>query len=140
MQELTIFFNNHPLLCSATIVVLILVILFEWQRTKQNLFNISPAQVTQLINREQAIVIDIRKKEAYQLGHIVHSHLYQAEDILADAKKLDKFRTQPIIIIAEAKHDGQKVAAFLLKNGYNAFSLAGGISAWKEAQMPLVKE
>ena len=140
MQQLTTFFNNHPWLCLATLVVLIAVIFVEWNRAKRNIFNIPPTQVTQLINRDHAVIIDVRAKEAYQQGHIINSHTYQAQDILENSKKLDKFRTKPLVIVAQTNSEGQKISAFLLKNGYNAYALAGGITAWQEAQMPLVKE
>ena len=114
--------------------------LIEFIRAKRNVFNISPAQVTQLINRENAIVVDIRQNEIYRKSHIIDAQSINPKDILQNHKKLEKFKGRPIIIVANATNESQKIAALLLKHGYNAYSLSGGMRAWGEAQMPLVGE
>jgi rhodanese-related sulfurtransferase len=138
MQDITSFITNHPLLSAATFFVFILVMLIELIRAKGNVFNITPAKVTQLINRENAVIVDIRQAESFKKGHIIDAQNMQASDILKDSKKLDKLRTKPVIIVGNTGQDSQKIAAFLLKHGYNAYSLSGGMRAWSEAQMPLI--
>jgi len=140
MQELINFFNHHPLLCITTVAVFIAVVFIEWYRTKHTSFNLSPREATKLINQQQAVVIDIRGKEAFKQGHIINAHHYDAQTFTADAKKLEKFRNDPIIIIGANKQEGDKVTVQLRKKGYNAFSLAHGITGWLDADMPLVKE
>lgn len=140
MQELTPFITSHSLLSVATIAVLLILIIIEFIRARKNVFNINPAQVTQLINRENAVVIDIRQNEVYRKGHIIDAQSVNPQEIRQNPKKLEKFRARPLIIVANASSESQKIAAFLLKHGYNAYSLNGGIRAWSEAQMPLVKE
>lgn len=138
MQELTVFISHHPLLSAATLAVFILVMLTEFMRAKRNAFNISPAQVTHLINREHATIIDIRQNETYRKSHIIDAQSINPKDIIQNPKKLDKYRAKPIIIVANATQESQKIAALLLKHGYNAYSLNGGMRAWNEAQMPLI--
>jgi rhodanese-related sulfurtransferase len=140
MQEITEFVTHHPQLSIAAIAVFILLVFIELIRIKRNVFNIGPAQVTHMINRENATVIDIRQNEAYRKGHIIDAQSVQSKDILDNPKKLEKFKSRPIIIVANASPESQKIAALLLKHGYNAYSLNGGMRAWSEAQMPLVGE
>jgi len=140
MQELTTFITSHPLLSVATLVVLLLVMIIEFIRTKRNSFNINPTQVTRLINHENAIVIDIRQNEAYRKGHVINAYSMNFKDIHQNPKKLEKFKNRPIIVVSNTNTESQKIAALLLKQGYNAYSLNGGMRAWSEAQMPLVKE
>lgn len=140
MQELTVFFNHHPYLSVGAFAVFILVMVVEFLRAKRNVYNISPAQVTQLINRENAVIIDIRQNESYNKSHIIDAQSINPKDILQNHKKLEKFKARPIIIVANATNESQKIAAVLLKHGYNAYSLEGGMRAWGEAQMPLVGE
>lgn len=139
MQDFTVFLSHHPYLSTAFIVVLVIVFLLEWIRARRNVFNLTSARVTHLLNRENAVVIDIRAQDAYKSGHILNSHCMKPDEIKQNPKKLEKFRGNPIIIVAAGGNEAQKLAAFLLKNGYNAYSLAGGIPAWIEAQLPLVK-
>jgi rhodanese-related sulfurtransferase len=140
MQDLTTFLGNHPFLSLAAATVFVLVMMVELIRARRNIFNLSPVQITQLINRENAVVIDIRPSESYHKGHIIDAHSLMPQDIRQNLKKLEKFKSRPIIIVSNASSESQKIAALLLKHGYNAYSLAGGMRAWSEAQMPLVKE
>lgn len=96
--------------------------------------------MTQLINRDNAIVIDIRQNEAYHNGHIIGSQSMIPHEIRQHPKKLEKYKGRPLIVVSQSSHESQKIAALLLKHGYNAYSLTGGMRAWIEAQMPLVKE
>lgn len=140
MQELTTFITHHTGLSLATIGVLVVLMLLEFMRAKRNAFNIGPAQVTQLINRHHAVVLDIRSNDAYRKGHIIDAQLIASQEIKQPSKKLEKFKNRPIIIISSANNESQKIAASLLKQGYNAYSLSGGMRAWLEAQMPLVRD
>lgn len=140
MQELTTFLSHHPLLSLAVIIVFILVAFIEFMRARRNVFNITPARAVQLMNRENAVVIDIRPNDIYRKGHIIDAVSLTVQEMQESPKKLEKFRIRPIIIVCHLGSESQKIAARLLKQGYNAYSLAGGMRAWNEGQMPVVKE
>lgn len=139
MQDLITFITNHPYLNLAAVAVLLLIMFVELLRAKRNVFNINPTQATQLINHDNAVVIDIRQQEAYRQGHIIGSQLIISQEIRQNLKKLEKFKNRPIIVVSNMSSESQKIAALLLKQGYNAYSLNGGMRAWSDAQMPLVK-
>jgi rhodanese-related sulfurtransferase len=139
MQEITTFISHHPLLSLGTVVVFLFLIFIELLRAKRNVTHINPVRVTQLINHQNAAVLDLRTNEAYKQGHIIDAYSLSAKDVQA-GKKLDKFKNRPIIIVCNANNEAQKIATLLLKQGYNAYSLAGGMRAWLDAQMPLVRE
>lgn len=140
MPEITTFITNHSLLALAVLFVFLLTVFIELLRAKRNICNISPAKVTQLINHENAVVLDIRQNDAFRTGHIIDAQSINGQEMLQNPKKLEKYRARPIIVVANASSESQKIASQLLKQGYNAYSLSGGIRAWSEAQMPLVKE
>jgi rhodanese-related sulfurtransferase len=117
-----------------------ILMVIEFLRARRNAFNITPAQVTQFINRENATVIDIRQNDHFRKGHIIDAQSINPKEIVDNPKKLERFKSRPIVIVANASHESQKIAALLLKHGYNAYSLSGGMRAWNEAQMPLVGE
>ncbi len=140
MQELTTFFSHHLLLSLAAAAIFVLIVIIETIRAKRNVFNVTPTQAIQLINRENAVVLDIRPKDAYRLGHIIDAISFTTQEITGTSKKLEKFKIRPIIIVATVGSESQKIAALLLKRGYNAYSLTGGMRAWNEGQLPLIKE
>jgi rhodanese-related sulfurtransferase len=109
-------------------------------RTRRHAYHISPVRSIQFINHENAVVLDLRSPDSYRKGHIIEAISMATKEIKENPKKLVKFQTRPLIIVDENGNEAQKIATMLLKQGYNAYSLAGGIRAWNEAQLPLIKE
>jgi len=140
MQDITTFITNHPFLSLMIAVIIVLLMILEWIRLQRNTFQVTPFTATQLINRDKAVVIDIRPTESFNKGHIIDAESMPAQELKDHLQKLEKFKGRPIIIVCTAGVESQKIAALLLKQGYNAYSLASGMRAWKEANMPIVKE
>lgn len=140
MQDISIFLNHHLSLTLSVAAVIVLLLIIETLRARKNTFNISPLQLTQLINKQNAAVIDIRHIDAFRSGHIIGAQAMSVSDIQKNTKKLEKYKDRPIVIVSNTPLESQKIAVMLLKQGYNAFSLLGGIKSWHEAQMPLIKE
>jgi rhodanese-related sulfurtransferase len=140
MQDLTVFISQHLMLAYAFALILVLLMVVEFFRQKRQQIRIGVTDAVRLMNHERAVVIDIRTKEQFRAGHIIDALSFQERDLMENPKKLDKFRIKPVIITCGTGQESQKVAAYLLKQGYNIYSLAGGMRAWNEAEMPIVKE
>lgn len=139
MKDLTLFLQTHQMLSIALIIVLILLFIVEWYRAKLNARRISPLETTQLINHEDAIIVDIRNIDAFHNGHIIGAISLPFAELEKQYKKLEKNIKKPLIIACATGLESPRAAQFLSKNGYHILILAGGIRAWKEANMPLVK-
>src|SRR5262245_627869 len=137
MQEFTTFISNHPMLSLATAIILALLIIVELLRARGGSGQLSPLQVTRLINHDNAVVIDVRPSELYRKNHIIDAQSISINEIQSHAKKLEKFKGRPIIVVCSVGNESQKIAASLLKQGLIAYSLAGGMRAWNQAEMPL---
>lgn len=101
---------------------------------------IGVAEAVQLINRRDAVVVDVRDSGEYAAGHIANArHIPEAQ--LADRlKELDKFKSRPIIVSCRSGSRAAGAVGVLAKNGFSeVFALRGGIAAWQQAGMPLVK-
>jgi len=140
MQDLTIFVSHHPGLFLAAAIIFILAMIVELFRATRGNLRIDIPKAIQLINHEHAAVIDIRPTELFRKGHILDAISIPAKDLMISTKKMDKFKSKPIIIACNAGVESQKIAAHLLKQGYNVYSLSGGTRAWGDAGMPLIKE
>ncbi|MFT3741420.1 MAG: rhodanese-like domain-containing protein [Gammaproteobacteria bacterium] len=138
MTQLTQFIAHHWMLVVALIIVLVLL-LTEELRHKRGGRRISASDAVQLINREKACVLDIRDRTAYDKGHIVNAiHIPQA-DVLGDLEKIKKYRDKPLILVCNMGQNSIVVQGKLQKQGFNqVFVLAGGLQAWKNADLPLV--
>jgi rhodanese-related sulfurtransferase len=140
MQDLSVFIANHLGLTYALAGVLILLILVEFIRLRRNNVRIDTTQAIQMINRQHAVVIDIRSKESYHQSHIIDSQSIPQSEIANQMKKLEKQRKHPLIFVCQTGIESQRIAASMIKQGYQAYALMGGLQQWKAADLPLIKE
>ncbi len=101
---------------------------------------LSAQEAVMLINRESATVIDLRDANSYKDGHIVDALNLPSANFETQMEKLNKFRSKPLILVHTQDGTASSVASKLNKAGFNSvFTLAGGLTAWKNANFPLVK-
>ena len=106
---------------------------------KQGVKKCSPATVTQLINKENAQLIDVRDKAEFKSGHITGSKHIPMTDITDKTIKLEQ--DKPIVVICKLGQRAQSAAMLLKKQGYqNVMVLAGGVTAWRNDGLPVVKK
>ncbi len=140
MQDLINFVSHHPMEIYALAFLLVSLMIVEYFRLKRNNFSINTTQAVQLINHEHAVIIDLRPKDTYRTGHIIDSHSLPSGEIAENPKKIEKFRTKPIVVVCASGQESQKIAAFWAKKGYNIYSLSGGLRSWTDSGLPLIKE
>ena len=94
----------------------------------------------QLINRRDAIVIDVRETGDFASGHIANARHVPEAQMSDRMKELEKFKARPIIVSCRTGTRAPAVANALRKRGFQeAVALRGGIAAWQQAGMPLAK-
>jgi len=140
MENFTVFIARHMGLFYVFAIILIALMILEAIRAKRGRARLRPADAVLMINKQNAVVIDVRGNESFRQGHIIDAVNLPARDLMESGKKLDKYKNKPIIVVDGNGTDSQKAAAALAGLGYNAFILAGGIRAWSGADLPLVKE
>jgi rhodanese-related sulfurtransferase len=140
MQDILIFIQHHLALTAILVIILGLLMVFEFIKLKQGAQRLSPAFVIQMINHQNAIIVDIRNTDAFSSGHIVDALSIPLAELESQYKKLEKFKAQPIIIVCATGLESLRAASLLQKNGFNTFILAGGMHKWKETEMPLIKD
>ena len=101
---------------------------------------VGPAEAVQLINRRDAVVLDVRNVAEYKSGHITNARHVPEAELESRAKELEKMKSKPIIVSCARGNRSAGVAGRLRKLGFNeVFSLRGGLTAWEQAHMPLEK-
>jgi len=101
---------------------------------------VGPTEAVQLINRRDAVVIDVRDAADYKSGHITNARHIPESELEARAKEMEKVKSKPIIVSCARGNRSSSVATRLRKLGFNeVFSLRGGLAAWQQANMPLEK-
>jgi len=103
-----------------------------------NVANLTPAEATLLMNREDALVLNVRETGEWGAGHITgarHITLGQLDKRLSE---LEKFKEKPIIVVCATGNRSSSACGQLKKHGFGkVYSLGGGISAWRDASLPL---
>ncbi len=137
LQHLIEFIGNHYLLTTAFLVVLALLLFTEGRKSGKAL---TASQATTLINREQAVVIDLRSKKDFSAGHIVDSINIPYDALEKRMGELDKHKGKPLLLVCAAGQHAGRCAKQLKAAGHeNVARLAGGISGWRADNLPLVK-
>jgi rhodanese-related sulfurtransferase len=113
--------------------------LLLWPTLRRGGAALTPAQAVQLINRERAVLIDVREAEEFAKGHAAGSRNAPLATLEGD-KSLPKNKTLPIVLICASGARANRAAGILAKLGYEkAQALAGGFPAWREANLPVEK-
>ncbi|MEM7101260.1 MAG: rhodanese-like domain-containing protein [Pseudomonadota bacterium] len=137
MEQFFAFITNHPILVGTFVVLLILFIRNEMVRGGAS---ISAAELVQLVNNENAVVIDVRDKAEFDAGHIVDSINIPFSSLDTRADELNKFKDKPLVIACKmGQHAGSAGTALKKKGFENVSRLKGGIAEWRGQSLPVVK-
>ncbi|WP_324286801.1 rhodanese-like domain-containing protein [Methylobacillus flagellatus] len=101
---------------------------------------ISASDAVILINRSHAVVLDVRDDAEFAAGHIAEAKHIPLSQLPERIKELNKFKERPVLVYCESGARASKAAAILAKNEFKQVQqLQGGIRAWQDAKLPLVK-
>ena len=132
------FASNHPLIIGALMFSFFLLIFSELRRKSLGITNIEPQAAVALINAD-AVVIDLRSADAFARGHIVSAKNIPMDELDADSEKIRKLSSKPILTVCDAGMTSTRAADKLRKAGFESvYGLKGGITAWTQANLPLV--
>ena len=97
-------------------------------------------QATQLMNREDALVVDLRAADEYAKGHILGAKNLPLADLPRRAGELEKYKSKPLIVHCGDGNRAGGGMALLRKQGFaNVVNLTGGYAAWQQAGLPVEK-
>lgn len=101
---------------------------------------VSPAEATQLINRENALVLDVREPDEFAAGHIPDAINIPVAKLAERIQELDKFRSRPLVVCCLSGMRAGRACSELKKQGFEQLNnLSGGIDAWIGANYPVKK-
>ncbi|MFZ1852947.1 MAG: rhodanese-like domain-containing protein [Nitrosomonas sp.] len=130
-------FENLVFVITATVSGLMLL----WSLISQRgIKEIDTRIAVQLINYENALIVDVRDDSEYASGHLPNSKHIPTERMEERWSELEKYKDKPIVVIYRGGVRSTNASSILKKNGFSKiFNLIGGIDAWKRANLPIVK-
>ncbi|OZI15017.1 rhodanese-like domain-containing protein [Sodalis-like symbiont of Philaenus spumarius] len=141
MQEIMQFVGNHPMLSLAWVVLLGAVIFTTFQSRFSKVGDIARGEAIRLINKEDAVIVDLRNRDDYRKGHIANSLSLTAADIKSgNLGDLKKAKGKPVIVVCASGTSSRDPAQHLIKAGFErVYVLKEGISGWSGENLPLVR-
>src|SRR5262245_25453909 len=101
---------------------------------------VSTLQATQLMNHDDALVLDVREAADYAKGHILGAKNLPAGDVARRAPEFDKHKARPVIVSCGDGSRAGAAAAQLRSLGFtNVHNLHGGFAGWQAAGLPVEK-
>ena len=137
MEQFIEFIGNH-LVLSTMWVATLGAIVFYHQRTASA--SVSPQQAVMLINKKDAVVVDVRDKKEFAAGHIVDSINIPLAKLKQRVTELKKHKDKPVVVVCKLGQHSGDAAKTLEEAGHSeVIRLAGGITEWKAQSYPLVQ-
>ena len=138
LDQFVEFVKNHWELWLALVVILSLLAVEEFKRKMHGGSTLTAAGMTAMMNHEDVVVLDIRAHAAFQKGHILNAINIQKVDFTLE--KIVHYKNRIIIIVDEDGNNSPDISAKIKKDGVEkVYVLGGGITAWRNANLPLIK-
>jgi rhodanese-related sulfurtransferase len=101
---------------------------------------VDPLQATQLINREDALVLDVREPGEFGAGHLLGAKNVPLSRLEALPGDVAKRKEKPVIVYCDGGERSAKALSALRKQGFTRVAnLSGGLKAWQQAGLPVEK-
>lgn len=140
LAELLAFAGQSPLLSALFVVLTAAIVYTEIARLFTGYKRVNPAELTALINRESALVVDVSAIADFEKGHILGSKHVAMSQFDPESKLLAKAKELPVAVVCRSGVTASGAAKRLHKAGFKrVYLLEGGINAWIQADLPLTK-
>ncbi|NOX43859.1 MAG: rhodanese-like domain-containing protein [Gammaproteobacteria bacterium] len=138
LEQLNEFVINQWMLFAALIIILAMLV--KSFVGLKGVVDINPAKAIQLINHEDAVVLDVRTEDEFKEGHVLNSMHIPVGLLENRIKEIEGHKSKPVIVNCRTGSRSVSACAVLRKQGFTSiYKLAGGVLAWKKANLPLSK-
>lgn len=140
-MEFIDFAVRHWYLFAALFIIIGMLIGGEVLRKLRGVSALNPTQVLQLINQQDAVVVDIRDSGQYKAGHLPDARHIPYAELDQRMKELNKFKDKPLILYCQTDTRASSAGAKLKKAGFaTVHALRGGLPAWQQASLPVSRK
>lgn len=95
-------------------------------------FTLGPVELKKMLADKKVKLIDVRRKEDFDEGHIKEAINIPKDELLENLEKLSKEDVHVLCCYNQQCHLAAAAALTLAKNGYPVMELEGGISVWRD--------
>ncbi len=140
LDTLLAFAGENPILSIAFVGLTLAIIYTEVSRLFVGYKTVNPAGLTALINRDDALLVDVSPTADFEKGHIAGAKNVVMSQFDPESKLLAKVKDLPVVVTCRMGTGSSDAAKRLVKAGFQkVYWLEGGVAAWQQASLPLVK-
>ena len=140
VDALLAFAGRHSFLSMTFVGLTLAIIAYEVSSLTRSYRLLGPAELTGLVNRENALVVDLRPYADFSKGHIAGSKNVLMSQFDPESKLLAPAKGLPIVLVCQSGMTAGGAAKRLKAAGFeHVHVLEGGIQAWQSADLPLIK-
>tara|TARA_R110002072_G_scaffold112331_1_gene241290 strand:+ start:2006 stop:2422 length:417 start_codon:yes stop_codon:yes gene_type:complete len=138
MDRLFEFVGNHIELSGLFVALMVALWFSEKSRSGKG---VSPQIATLMMNKDEAVIVDIREKKEYSEGRVAGSLHIPYGSLKERSVELKKFDDKKIILVDKmGQHSGMAGKLLQAEGFQNVCRMTGGITEWKSSNLPLVKK
>ena len=137
MEQFFSFLGDHPILVGT--FLLLLFLFFRNERTRAGA-TVGTQELVRLVNKENAVVLDVRERNEFTEGHIVDALNIPYATLESRIDEISQHKETPIVIACKMGQHSGAAGTLLRKNGFtNVTRLTGGYTEWRAQHLPVVK-
>lgn len=142
MQQYIDFFSNQPVLSIAWIAIAVMLVQSLVKHKISGVKSIDAQDAIMMINKQDAIVVDVRSVEDYKKGHIVNAKNIPVSQIdKGNFAEIEKHKESPIIVVCASGDRSSGAAGKLTKAGFTqVHNLLSGMNGWASTNLPTTKK
>ena len=139
-EPLLAFAQQNAIPSAALVAITVAIVWTEVARRLTGYKRLTPATLTSLINRDDALVLDVSAAIDFDKGRIAGSKNLPQAEFNPEHKLLGKAKERPVAVVCRTGAGSADVAKRLHQAGFTQVHwLEGGLAAWQQAELPLIR-
>ena len=137
MQQVIEFISQHPVLVGLFFTLVVALIITERKKGGES---ITAQTLVRLVNKDNAVVIDLREKNEFTVGHIAGAVSLPYTSYATRGDELSSYKDRPVVLVCKIGQHSSAIGSKLIKAGFTDIKrLSGGMTEWVGAGLPVVK-
>ncbi|MEM9532275.1 MAG: rhodanese-like domain-containing protein [Pseudomonadota bacterium] len=134
------FAANHPVMVAIFFGLIVALVVTEIRHRTRGFASLSPALLTQLINRADPVLIDVSPANEYERGHIVNARNILPSSVDPTSKPMTDWQDRDVAIYCKNGMVSEQICRRLVKAGFaKVHWLRGGLQSWAGEQLPVTR-
>jgi rhodanese-related sulfurtransferase len=141
MSSFTEFVTQNFILFAGLAIIIALIIRMEIKLAFRGFKTITPTEAVLLINKEDAVMLDVREDNERVNGYIKGAKHLALSVLKQRISELQSYAEKPVITYCKMGNRSSQACEILRKHDFkNVMALKGGIEAWRNVNLPIVKK